>query len=762
MQADKNFQNHDLFYAELIDLKQEIMTWGLIVPLMVIGYVGLLISYQKPFLDHFDARTPLLFAGTCAFGLICALVSRKHTWFATRLTAWGTLLIAFAFLCTGTDGYTAIGITVACSAIALLLSPLTSWLAIAVSALGLALFAIANPSLELWPGKISAVIIASIFLTVLVQSFTRVLFRALRWTQSNYEVARVQTKALVEKSGQLSSALKSLEQTSFQLARANEQMELAMRYAEEARLSKQEFAASVSHELRAPLNLIIGFSELILNEPGNYQTEFSPKLLADIHVINNHAQHLLKLVNDILDLSQLDVNYLSIMREPIQLEEVVRAAARDYQYLVTQHGLNLAVDIDPGLPMVMADATRIRQVLTNLLSNALRVTDQGEIAIRARLCREPHPAQPAVTQANPNIVISVSDTGCGIQPTDLQRIFEPFVQLSHPTSSGHVGSGLGLTISKRFVELHGGHMWVESTYGRGSTFYFSLPIESDQPALQLHRLPHEMKRHEVGTLAIVERTGVLSRLVERRIAGMKVESVESIAALCNKDKCNAEVILINEPIRSEPESSVLPEQLNRIPVFRCYVHGALSLPEMNGQTLNHSYDYLIKPVKREQLYNTLARLLSIHTDDHRRPARILIIEDDEDASYLLSRMLRLAPPTVYSAYQGITILKARSGEQAIQMLSELAQPDAEPIDAILLDLVLGAVSGYTVLSELESRAWLRDIPVCVITGQVASGDLLVTPYLTFTRQNGLSARELAEAVTALTKIALPGVDVSIR
>ena len=389
------------------------------------------------------------------------------------------------------------------------------------------------------------------------------------------------------------------------------------------------------------------------------------------------------------------------------------------------------------------------------------MTTAGEIAIRARLSKEEDSALP-ITQTGACVVISVCDTGCGIQQADLHRIFEPFVQLSEPVSRSQVGSGLGLTISRRFVELHGGHMWVESTYGHGSTFFFSLPVESGEPATQLQRLPREIKRREVGTLTVIERTGVLSRLMERHITGMKVESVESIATLCAGGKCNAEVVLINEPINTKTEPWILPEQLSRVPVFRCYVHGALSLPQVDGQTLHHSYDYLVKPIKREQLYSTLTRLLSSSPGEHHRPARVLIIEDEEDASYLLSRMLRLAPPTVFPGYREVTLLKAHSGEQAIQILNELALPDAEPIDAVLLDLVLGAVSGYTVLSELEHHAYLREIPVCVITGQVASGDLLVTPYLTFTRQNGLSARELSEAVVALTKVALPGVDVAVQ
>jgi signal transduction histidine kinase len=524
MQSETNQHNHDLFYAELIDLKQEIMTWGLLIPLMTLGFVGLLASIQKPFLDQYDIRAPLLFGGTFAFGSVCILVSRKIPRFGRCFATWGTLLLAFAYLVTGIDGYSAIGVTVACAAIALVLSPLSGWIAILISSLGLSLYAVANPQLLDLPSHVVATIIAAILLTVLVQAFTRVLFRAMRWTKNSYEVARIQTEALSEKSGQLTGALKSLEQTSFQLARANELMELAMRYAEEARLSKQQFAASVSHELRAPLNLIIGFSELILNEPSNYQMEISPKLLAVMHVINNHAQHLLKLVNDILDLSQMEVNYAALMRQPIQLEDVIRSAAQDYQYLFSQHSLKLVVDIEPGMPLVLADATRIRQILTNLLSNALRATTKGEIAIRAHLSHEQDTSQPN-SPPQMSAIISVSDTGYGIKEADLQRIFEPFIQLDNLVPRSQAGSGLGLTISKRFVELHGGRMWAESQYGQGSTFFFTLPVQSEEPATQLHRLPHDVKRHELGTLTVVERTGVLSRLVERHIDGLKVESV---------------------------------------------------------------------------------------------------------------------------------------------------------------------------------------------------------------------------------------------
>jgi CheY-like chemotaxis protein len=308
-------------------------------------------------------------------------------------------------------------------------------------------------------------------------------------------------------------------------------------------------------------------------------------------------------------------------------------------------------------------------------------------------------------------------------------------------------------------------MWVESEPGVGSTFFFSLPVVLEMPASEAKRTPHELQRREVGTLVVVERHAVLSRLVARQVEGIRVESVQSVAELRGEDA--PEVVIINEPLTELSALLPLPEAFSCIPVFRCYVHGALTLPASDSESaasMNHQY--LIKPVKRELLYVAVSQMLAarvrVPARPAGRPARILVVEDEEDASYLLSRMLYLASPDVLQGFEGVAVLKARSVDVAIQYLNELRDPAAQPIDAVLLDLVLGNNSGYAVLAEMDKQTWLHDLPVCVITGQVAGGDLLVTPYVAFTRKSGLSARELAQAIVALTRIALPGVDVTMR
>lgn len=767
---------HDrLFEAEVTDLRLEIMRWGALLPLMALGYVGMFLSYQKPFIIDTDLTRLGPYAAAFGVGLAGMLLYQRRPRLAIWLTVWGGWGVALLFYFSGQDGFSASGIGLAGTLTTLLIGPWWGLAQIGLSAIGLAWFALSNPGAGVWPAHVSAPIVGALMLTLCTQAVSRALFRALRWMHDSHTTSRQQADMLREKSAQLEQALKSLSQTSFALARANEQLELAMQHAEQARQSQQQFAAAVSHELRAPLNLIIGFSDLILNEPQHYQggpAALPARLLADIRVIHHHAQHLLKLVNDILDLSQMDVNALSVARAPVAIGEVIRSALEDYAYLITQRGLRLRVEIESTLPPVSADETRLRQVLLNLLNNALRFTERGEIAVRAWSVAEggDRADQPA------SVVIAVSDTGIGIAPADLGRIFQPFVQIGADRQKIRAGSGLGLTICKRFVEILGGRIWAESAPGEGSTFYVSLPVEENAPPIAPARLAHSFKRREVGALAVVEQYPTLSRLLARQIQGMRVEHAPDLAALASAPSSDGqtgdgkpgaglpEMIVINESFGPSGDEG-LPDALRHVPVLRCYVPAAFMFapgPVDAPAVLRHRY--LAKPVSREQVHAALADLLpaSNAADAATRQARVLVVEDEEDASYLLTRLIRLAPPEVWAGkgYAGVTVARARSGEQALEMLSGAVHDSATAIDLVFLDVALGRLSGFDVLSEMERHASLRAIPVCVVTGQVAPGDALVTPYVRLSRQNGLTARELIQAIVSLGRIVLPGVELS--
>nr|WP_290665380.1 ATP-binding protein [Ardenticatena sp.] len=243
-------------------------------------------------------------------------------------------------------------------------------------------------------------------------------------------------------------------------ARAYErQRETAERLRELDQL-KSQFLANMSHELRTPLNSIIGFSRVILKGIDGPINELQRK---DLETIYNSGQHLLSLINDILDISKIEAGKMRLDFDKVDLYQVFDSVLSTAQGLIKDKPVELIREIPEGLPTIIADATRVRQILLNLLSNAAKFTEKGEIRVTA-------------TQAGDEVIISVSDTGPGIPEDQLDKLFEAFYQVDGSMTRKVGGTGLGLAITRHFVEMHGGKIWVRSTVGKGSTFTFSLPI----------------------------------------------------------------------------------------------------------------------------------------------------------------------------------------------------------------------------------------------------------------------------------------------
>jgi GAF domain-containing protein/anti-sigma regulatory factor (Ser/Thr protein kinase) len=239
-----------------------------------------------------------------------------------------------------------------------------------------------------------------------------------------------------------------------EIADKSAQLEAASRH-------KSEFLANMSHELRTPLNAIIGFSEVLTERMFGELNEKQEEYLKDIYA---SGQHLLSLINDILDLSKIEAGRMELTPAPFHLPSALENAVTLVKERAARHGIALQLDIDPRLGELVGDERKVKQVLLNLLSNAVKFTPEGgQISL----------------QAGPEdgwVEISVTDTGVGIAPEDQAAIFEEFRQVGHDESRKQEGTGLGLTLAKKFVELHGGRIWVESEPGRGSTFTFTLPI----------------------------------------------------------------------------------------------------------------------------------------------------------------------------------------------------------------------------------------------------------------------------------------------
>jgi signal transduction histidine kinase len=232
---------------------------------------------------------------------------------------------------------------------------------------------------------------------------------------------------------------------------------------------KSQFLANMSHELRTPMNAILGYTELMAD--GIYG-ELPSRAVAVLERVQNNGKHLLALINDVLDLSKIEAGQLSLTLEDYALPDVVQSVVGAAEGLATTKGLKFTADIMPGLPTGHGDARRLSQVLLNLVGNAVKFTDAGEVAIGAA-AKDGH------------FVLTVRDTGPGIAPADHGKIFEEFQQVDSSNTRKKGGTGLGLAISKRMVEMQGGTISVESELGRGATFRVTLPVRVEEFADEL-------------------------------------------------------------------------------------------------------------------------------------------------------------------------------------------------------------------------------------------------------------------------------------
>ena len=236
------------------------------------------------------------------------------------------------------------------------------------------------------------------------------------------------------------------------------------RQLEVASQHKSQFLANMSHELRTPLNAILGYTELILD---NIYGETPAKMRGVLDRVQSNGKHLLGLINDVLDLSKIEAGQLTLSLAEFHIKDVVHGVFSVVESLATAKQLALRVEVPPNLPLARGDERRLTQVLLNLVGNAIKFTDQGEVAIKA-------------SAANGSYTLSVHDTGPGIAESDRTKIFEEFQQADSSATKKKGGTGLGLSISKRIVEMHGGRIWVESDLGHGSMFAFEVPLTVDK------------------------------------------------------------------------------------------------------------------------------------------------------------------------------------------------------------------------------------------------------------------------------------------
>ncbi|HUF39994.1 MAG TPA: GAF domain-containing protein [Anaerolineales bacterium] len=444
---------------------------------------------------------------------------------------------------------------------------------------------------------------------------------------------------------------------------------------------KNLFLANMSHELRTPLNSIIGFSRVILKGIDGPITDQQQQ---DLTAIYNAGQHLLGLINDILDLSRIEAGKMELNFEDLEIDAIINSVMATARGLVKEKRISLEAQVQPDLPTIYADATRIRQILLNLLQNSTKFTEQGYIRVRAELETNRHGIQ--------FVRVSVEDTGIGIAPEHQQMLFEPFTQIDSSTTRSVGGTGLGLSISRNLIDLHGGDIGVESAEGEGSTFWFTLPVR------QAAR-PVDSDEDRRIVLAIDDDARVL-QLYERyleshnyQIIGLQdpSQAVEQ-ARILRPFAITLDVMMPSRNGWQVIQDLKADEETRQIPVIFC----TIIEDEARGFSLGAN-DYLLKPILEEDLINALTRLEVSHPIH-----RVLVVDDDPDVLRLVERILKPA-----GAYE---IILARGGRQGLVSLKE------DKPDVVLLDLLMDDLDGFKVLEMMQTDEELKEIPVIVVTG----------------------------------------------